>query len=101
MYTDEKTGMFKGQALVTYFKPESVDLAIRLLDESVLRVAEGKREPIMRVQKAEFGVKVEGKEVDMSKAEKKVENGNAQQPPRPKTEAEKRKAQKRFAKMNK
>lgn len=103
MYADEKTGMFKGEALVTYFKPESVDLAIQILDESALRAAEGKRDPIMKVQKAEFGVKTEGKELNSANHEKNIghsesKNGNQ---PKIRTEAEKRKAQKRFAKMNK
>lgn len=103
MYADEKTGVFKGEALVTYFKSESVDLAIQILDESALRAAKGKRDPIMKVQKAEFGVKTEAKEVNDADHEKKigqVEKTNGNQP-KIRTEAEKRKAQKRFAKMNK
>lgn len=57
MYHDEKTGMFKGEALVVYFKPESVELAINMLDETSLRAAIGQNAgsgPIMRVQRAEF-----------------------------------------------
>lgn len=102
MYADERTGAFKGEALVTYFKPESVDLAIQLLDESALRAAEGKRDPIMKVQKAEFGSKMEAKELDKADHERKltqVDGSNGQ--PKTRTEAEKRKAQKRYAKMNK
>lgn len=103
MYADEKTGAFKGQALITYFKPESVDLAIQLLDESALRAAEGRRDPIMRVQKAEFGSKTEGKELNKADHEKSLSQADVSKDPPPKvrTEAEKRKAQKRFAKMNK
>lgn len=44
-------GQVKGDALVTYFKPESVDLAIQLLDESDLRPGKG---PLIHVSKAEF-----------------------------------------------
>jgi HIV Tat-specific factor 1 len=103
MYADEKTSAFKGQALITYFKPESVDLAIQLLDESALRAAEGKRDPIMKVQKAEFGTKTEGKELNKADHEKSLSQAetNKDAPPKVRTEAEKRRAQKRFAKMNK
>lgn len=56
MYYDEKTEMFKGEALVVYFKPESVELAINMLDETSLRGAIGQntKGPMMRVQRAEF-----------------------------------------------
>ena len=51
-------GTFSGDALVVYFKEESVDLAIAMLDDSELRLGEpGTR---MRVQRAEFGHKHEG-----------------------------------------
>lgn len=51
-------GTFSGDALVVYFKEESVDLAITMLDDAELRVGEpGTR---MRVQRAEFGHKHEG-----------------------------------------
>ncbi|UZJ54784.1 hypothetical protein CBS101457_004104 [Exobasidium rhododendri] len=101
MYADEKTGMFKGEALVTYFKPDSVALAIRLLDESCLRAADGKTVPVMRVQQAEFGNNAEGSELakaDHATGPYQTPANNGQQKTR--TEAEKRKAQKRFAKMN-
>ncbi|WFD36838.1 hypothetical protein MCUN1_003728 [Malassezia cuniculi] len=55
LYHDEQTGMFKGEALVVYYKPESVDLAIRLLDDTHLRAHTGNTSgPNMEVQKAEF-----------------------------------------------
>ncbi|KIS72183.1 U2 snRNP complex subunit CUS2 [Mycosarcoma maydis] len=56
MYYDDKTRMFKGEALVVYFKPESVDLAISMLDETSLRGAIGSSSggQVMRVQRAEF-----------------------------------------------
>ncbi len=41
MYYDDKTGMFRGEALVVYFKPESVELAINMLDETNMRAAIG------------------------------------------------------------
>ena len=49
LYYDED-GKFKGDALVTYFKPESVPLALQLLDETELPRADGRPSPLMRVQ---------------------------------------------------
>ena len=49
MYYDD-TGAFKGDALVTYFKPESVPLAITMLDETELKRADGRPSPMIRVQ---------------------------------------------------
>lgn len=49
LYTDEE-GNFKGDALVVYLKPESVDLAIQMLDGTKLRV----NGEDIKVQKAEF-----------------------------------------------
>ncbi|KAI7868625.1 hypothetical protein BDF14DRAFT_1792324 [Spinellus fusiger] len=59
LYRDEQN-RFKGDALVTYFKAESVSLAVRLLDESELRPGDSWT---MRVQKAEF----KEKQVDPAK----------------------------------
>ena len=51
MYRDPETQAFKGEALVVYFKPESVDLAIQLLDDTYLRAARGVHSgPCMRVE---------------------------------------------------
>ncbi|KAK0524528.1 hypothetical protein OC834_005499 [Tilletia horrida] len=55
LYRDSATDMFTGDALITYFKPESVELAVNVLDESCLRAHLGQREPVMRVRRAEFG----------------------------------------------
>lgn len=38
MYTDDK-GQFKGDALVVFFKPQSVDMAVMLLDDSDFRLS--------------------------------------------------------------
>ncbi len=43
MYYDDKTGMFKGEALVVYFKAESVELAIQMFDETSIRAAIGQQ----------------------------------------------------------
>ena len=58
MYNDEN-GNFNGEALVVYFRPESVTLAIQLLDETDFRL--GKPNPcgLMRVQEADFSYKRE------------------------------------------
>ncbi|SPO21202.1 related to Splicing factor U2AF-associated protein 2 [Ustilago trichophora] len=65
LYYDDKTGMFKGEALVVYFKPESVELAISMLDETNMRGAIGQSAgsaggPVMRVQRAEFPATAKG-----------------------------------------
>jgi HIV Tat-specific factor 1 len=49
LYHDEE-GTFKGDALVTYFKLESVPLAIQLLDETELPRKDGRAGPVIRVQ---------------------------------------------------
>jgi HIV Tat-specific factor 1 len=56
MYEDEK-GQFKGDALVVYFRPESVNLAIQMLDDTDFRL--GVEGPVgrMRVQAADFSYK--------------------------------------------
>ena len=48
IYTGEQ-GQPKGDALVTFYKPESVDLALTLLDETAIRP-----EYVIRVQKADY-----------------------------------------------
>lgn len=53
LYYDDQS--FKGEALVVYYKPESVELAIQLLDDTYLRAARGVTSgPRMRVERAEF-----------------------------------------------
>jgi len=51
MYAKED-GSFSGEALVVYFKEDSVLLALSLLDDAELRL--GDPSTTMRVQKAEF-----------------------------------------------
>ena len=58
MYRDDQ-GNFKGEALVIYFKEESVKLACDLLDEAPLRFSE---KELIRVQPAVFQEKPEIKE---------------------------------------
>lgn len=55
MYTNED-GSFKGDALIVFFRAESVDLAIQLLDDTEFRLGEGTK---MRVAAADFSYKVQ------------------------------------------
>lgn len=57
IYKDAE-GRSKGEALVVYLKEDSVELAIRLLDDSELRLGEGGE--TMKVAKAEFTPKEPG-----------------------------------------
>lgn len=55
MYQDAETQTFRGEALVVYYKPESVELAIQLLDDTHLRAAKGEQSgPKMHVERASF-----------------------------------------------
>ncbi|KAH8910838.1 hypothetical protein BR93DRAFT_907630 [Coniochaeta sp. PMI_546] len=57
MYTDEK-GNFKGDALVVFFKPQSVDMAVMLLDDSDFRFSsDGLTAGRMRVMPADSSYK--------------------------------------------
>ena len=86
-------GSFSGDALVVYFKEESVDLAITMLDDAELRVGEpGTR---MRVQRAEFGHKHGG-----GGAGGAGQQGGAQAKPR-RTVEDKKRATRRIGKMQK
>ena len=58
MYAKED-GSFSGEALIVYFKEESVPLAITMLDEAELRI--GDASSIMRVAQADFKHKGEHK----------------------------------------
>ena len=53
MYEDDQ-GNFKGEALIVYFRPESVNLAIQMLDDASLRLGDAEK---MRVQAADFSYK--------------------------------------------
>jgi HIV Tat-specific factor 1 len=56
LYEDDK-GRFKGDALVVYFRPESVDLAVQMLDDTDFRLGQGVPAGRMRVSKADFSYK--------------------------------------------
>jgi HIV Tat-specific factor 1 len=70
MYKDEVTGKFKGDALITYFKPESIPLCISLLDDCEFRV--GKPEKIS-VQEATFKESDQKEKNTTGKKEQKVD----------------------------
>ncbi|KAJ5816023.1 Nuclear mRNA splicing factor-associated protein [Penicillium robsamsonii] len=73
MYTDEN-GNFNGEALIVYFRPESVNLAIQCLDETDFRMGSHNPSGPMRVQAADFSYKREQDvqpKVTMSMKEKK------------------------------
>ncbi|KAF7513379.1 hypothetical protein GJ744_009800 [Endocarpon pusillum] len=53
MYENDQGG-FKGDALIVYFRPESVNLAIQMLDDTSLRFGDAER---MKVQAADFSYK--------------------------------------------
>ena len=78
-------GSFSGEALVVFFKEESVILAVNLLDEAELRI--GEPSTVMKVQRAEFKHKHTGTE------------GNGAS--RPRRTVDKKKATRRIGKMQK
>ncbi len=70
-------GSFSGEALVVYFKEESVSLAINILDDAELRLGDSSSR--MSVQLAEFGHKnanmgggAKRRVVDRKKATKRI-----------------------------
>ncbi|KAJ5950353.1 Nuclear mRNA splicing factor-associated protein [Penicillium vulpinum] len=75
MYNDEN-GNFKGEALVVYFRPESVNLAIQVLDETDFRLGHHDPSGPMHVQEADFSYKrqnnVQGKVTVTMKEKKKL-----------------------------
>lgn len=74
----KEDGSFNGEALIVYFKQDSVSLALSILDDAELRL--GEPHTRMNVQIAEFGhKKLEAKEmakslrvIDKKKASKRI-----------------------------
>ncbi|MCJ1284772.1 hypothetical protein MMC26_004108 [Xylographa opegraphella] len=58
LYTDDQ-GNFKGDALILYFRPESVDLAIQMLDDTDFRFGQAAPAGKMRVVAADFSYKTQ------------------------------------------
>ncbi|GHJ84273.1 hypothetical protein NliqN6_0675 [Naganishia liquefaciens] len=76
LYTDE-SGAFKGDALVSYFKGESVDLAVTLFDDTELEMGSG--EGNIHVSKAEYKNKASRDEQQEEKRAKQA-NSDAAKP---------------------
>ncbi|KAJ9116667.1 hypothetical protein QFC20_000601 [Naganishia adeliensis] len=74
LYTDE-AGTFKGDALVSYFKGESVDLAVTLFDDTELEMGSG--EGNIHVSKAEYKQKPSREEKEEAR---KQEGADGQRP---------------------
>jgi HIV Tat-specific factor 1 len=87
MYARED-GSFSGEALVVYFKEDSVMLAENLLDDAELRLGDGKTR--MRVQKADFTHKNSG-----------GGGGPSEVRDKPRKTIDKKKASRRIGKMQK
>lgn len=58
LYTDDN-GNFKGDALILYFRAESVDLAIQMLDDTDFRLGQAAPGGKMRVAAADFSYKTQ------------------------------------------
>lgn len=58
LYTDENEN-FKGDALILYFRAESVDLAIQMLDDTDFRLGQPAPNGKMKVAAADFSYKVQ------------------------------------------
>ncbi|CAI4216635.1 unnamed protein product [Parascedosporium putredinis] len=68
MYSDE-TGGFKGDALVVFFKPQSVEMAIMLLDDTDFRyTSSGLSDGRIRVQPADSSYKKTNYDADGNKS---------------------------------
>ena len=71
LYEDDK-GRFKGDALVVYFRPESVNLAIDLLDDTDFRLGQEQPGGRMRVSAADRSYKKQSTApVELNKRDKK------------------------------
>lgn len=103
LYTDD-SGAFKGDALISYFKGESVDLAVTLFDDTELEMGSG--EGNIHVSKAEYKQKSKREDEDAQKksqGETKVPSNavtgaakptgkKGKKPPKERTEEQKRAA---------
>lgn len=58
LYTDDQ-GRFKGDTLIVYFRAESVDLAIQMLDDTDFRLGQGTPAGKMKVTAADFSYKTQ------------------------------------------
>lgn len=70
MYEDGQ-GQFKGDALIVYFRPESVNLAVQMLDDSDFRPGERGPDGKMRVQVADYSYKRQTEAPEKTKSNKR------------------------------
>jgi HIV Tat-specific factor 1 len=56
MYADDE-GKFNGDALIVYFKKDSIGLAIQMMDDYFFRIEEQKEGGKIRVKEADFSYK--------------------------------------------
>lgn len=102
MYTDSE-GNFKGDALIVFFKPQSVDMAVMLLDDTVFRyLPDGTTEGRIRVQVADSSYKkTQYEPAGGSGGGGEASNGSGQAKPRNEKDRQKiiRKTQKLAAKL--
>lgn len=96
LYSDSATGMRNGDGLVVYYKEESVQLAISLLDDTPLRL--GDRDS-MRVARAEWSHK--GQQEQQSGGDGAVGSSSSTTTAKrkPKTDVEKQKMQRRAERL--
>lgn len=95
LYTDE-AGDFKGDALVVFFKPQSVDMAIMLLDETEFRYTEsGLSSGKIRVQAADSSYKKTSYDQEPG-----AKAGNGGEKPRQKNDRDRQKIIKRTQKLD-
>ncbi|KAJ4341815.1 hypothetical protein N0V87_001478 [Didymella glomerata] len=78
MYKDDE-GNFNGDALIVYFKKDSVDLSIRMMDEYYFRI-EDQSQGVIKVKEADFSYKKnkDGDEIknQLSRKDKKASERN-------------------------
>lgn len=98
LYKDE-TGSFKGDALVVFFKPESVRMAIMLLDDTDFRFsASGEGQGRMRVQEADSSYKKV--QYDQDGAAGNTELGQQKEARRPRNDKDRQKVIKKTQKLD-
>jgi HIV Tat-specific factor 1 len=77
LYTEAETGKPKGDALIVYFRPESVQLAIQMLDDTDFRLGEQGTNGKMRVSEADWSYKKVKEVPDSAGAEKEGKAADA------------------------
>lgn len=97
LYQDDN-GNAKGDALVVYFRPESVNLAIQMLDDTDFRLGEEGPAGKMRVSEADRSYK---RQQDNQEAAEGKENGESEVQRRKQPSKDQKKIIKKTQKLNK